>query len=91
MTRNSKGATKPQPLNAPAVQTIKAEPQTSNGTTEALAAHSVEWASGASGLSSQTIRRLMRRGELPHLRVGRRRLVLAADLRDFLLARRVAR
>jgi excisionase family DNA binding protein len=42
------------------------------------------------GQSVQTIRRLIRRGELAHCRVGRRVVVLEEDLFRFLRDRRVA-
>jgi excisionase family DNA binding protein len=41
------------------------------------------------GLSTPTIRRLIRRGELPHCRVGRRVVLLEDDVFRFLRDRRV--
>jgi excisionase family DNA binding protein len=42
------------------------------------------------GVSVVQVRRLVRCGELPHARVGRRVIVLSDDLLEFLRGRRVA-
>lgn len=56
---------------------------------ERARAVSVEQTAEIMGQSDQTIRRLIRRGELPHLRVGRRLILLEDDVYRFLRDRRV--
>ncbi len=64
--------------------------ETRTAPVERAAAVSVEQAAKITGQSIPTIRRLVRRGELPHCRVGRRVVLLEDDVFRFLRDRRVA-
>ncbi len=69
---------------------ISTRAQREKAPVEPAAAISVEWAAKRMGQSVPTIRRLIRRGELPHCRVGRRVVLLEEDVFRFLRDRRVA-
>jgi excisionase family DNA binding protein len=56
---------------------------------EPATAISLQQAAKVMGQSVPTIRRLVRRGELPHCRVGRRVVLLEDDVFRFLRSRRV--
>lgn len=54
-------------------------------------AHSIRRACRISGLGKSFLYEILARGELPSIKIGKRRLIADADLRAFLVAHRVTR